>query len=106
VRALARELGVSPAILDKPPSADLWSGQSDEDELGFTYEEVDRLLVFLVDRRYHEEEVAALGFPHERVEEVAGRIRRFHFKRHLPVIAKISPRTMDWDFRYARDWGV
>ena len=45
VRALAADLGVPQEIIDRPPSAGLWSGQTDEDELGFTYEQLDRYLL-------------------------------------------------------------
>ena len=62
LRQLARAIGVPAAIIDKPPSADLWAGQTDEGELGFTYEEVDQLLYLLVDQRYSPEECVAAGF--------------------------------------------
>ncbi|HSB01173.1 MAG TPA: NAD+ synthase, partial [Anaerolineales bacterium] len=52
LRQLARAMGVPAVIVDKAPSADLWTGQTDENELGFTYEEVDKLLFLLVDQRY------------------------------------------------------
>ena len=56
---LAAHLGVPPAILDKAPTGDLWVGQTDEGELGFSYAEVDRLLVLLVDRRWRRAELIA-----------------------------------------------
>jgi NAD+ synthase len=80
IRQLSRAMGIPNEIIDKPPSADLWSGQTDEGELGFTYEEVDRLLYLLVDRS--------------------------QFKRMLPPIAKVSNRTVGYDFLYLRDWGT
>jgi NAD+ synthase len=106
VRQLSRALGVPSAIVDKPPSADLWAGQTDENELGFTYEEVDRLLYLLVDQRYSPEECVAAGFDQAFVEKVVTRIRRNQFKRMLPPIAKISNRTIGYDFLYLRDWGT
>ena len=45
IRELARFLCIPQQIIDKPPSADLWEGQTDEEELGFSYEELDRYLV-------------------------------------------------------------
>jgi len=106
VRALARHLGVPGAILDKPPSADLWPDQADEDELGFTYERADRVLALLVDARISPATLVAAGHPDEFVRRILERVRRSQFKRALPVIAKVSPRSIGWDFRYPRDWGT
>jgi len=106
VRQLARDMGVPEAILSKPPSADLWLGQTDEDELGFTYAEVDRLLYLLVDERYSPEECVEAGFGEKFVGAVVERIRRNQFKRILPPIAKVSNRTIGYDFLYLRDWGT
>lgn len=106
MRQLSRAMGVPGAIIDKAPSADLWLGQTDEDELGFTYEEVDRLLYLLVDQRYSPQECVQAGFDRDFVEKVVGRVRRNHFKRILPPIAKLSNRTVGYDFLYLRDWGT
>ena len=105
VWALAEAVGVPPAIVQKQPSADLWEGQTDEGELGFSYREVDRLLYLMVDQRYTRPELIAAGFSERFVDEVNLRIMNSQFKRRLPVIAKVSHRTIDRDFRYARDWG-
>ena len=106
VRQLARAMKIPTPIIDKPPSADLWAGQTDEGELGFTYEEVDKLLYLLVDQRYLPEECVEAGFEKSFVDKVATRIRRFQFKRMMPIIAKISNRTIGYDFLYLRDWGT
>ena len=106
VRQLAHGLGVPPVIINKPPSADLWQGQTDEDELGFTYEDVDQLLCLLVDERYTPEDCIAAGFDADFVKTVVERIRRYHFKRIQPPIAKLSKRTIGYDFLYMRDWGT
>ena len=106
VRQLAQELGVPPQIIDKPPSADLWKGQTDEVELGFTYSEVDKLLYLLIDLRYEPDDVLPLGFAPQFVNRVMDLIRRNHFKRRPPVIAKLSRRTIGHDFHYRRDWGL
>lgn len=106
VRQLATELKIPPVIIDKPPSADLWLGQTDEDELGFTYEKVDQLLYLLIDQRYQIPECVQEGFEEEFVNKVVNRVRRFQFKRSLPPIAKISSRTIGSDFLYYRDWGT
>ena len=103
---LAAYLGVPRQILGKTPSGDLWVGQTDEDELGFSYAEVDRMLVLMVDRRWRRAELIRAGFDSGFVDRVAGIVRRSHYKRRMPVIAKLSQRTMDRDFRYARDWGT
>jgi NAD+ synthase len=105
VWALAAHIGVPDAIVHKEPSADLWSGQTDEAELGFGYREVDALLYLMVDLRYGPAEVEAAGFAAPFVRRVGDMVRTSQFKRRLPVIAKISHRTIDRDFRYARDWG-
>ena len=106
VRRLAQHLKVPQEIVEKKPSADLWIGQTDEEELGFTYEEVDRLLYYMVDRRYEPRDLAELGFDTHFVQAVSRRVQSSQYKRRPPVIAKISVRTIDRDFRYPRDWGV
>ena len=104
VRALARHLGVPERIIAKPPTADLWSGQTDEGELGFTYAEADRLLIDLVERRLSQAELLAAGHAPELVARVRRMIVSSQFKRRMPVIAKLTDRTINWDFRYPRDW--
>lgn len=103
---LARRVGVPHEVVDKPPTADLWVGQTDEAELGFAYPEVDRLLYAMIDLRFGRDELVAAGFAPEFVDGVAQKVQRSQFKRKLPVIAKLSRRTIDRDFRYARDWGL
>jgi NAD+ synthase len=103
VRQLATAIGVPEVIIAKPPSADLWVGQTDEDELGLTYEEVDRLLILLIDHRFSPEDCVEAGFDQSFVEGVLERIRRSQFKRVLPPIAKLSNRTVDYDFLHLRD---
>jgi NAD+ synthase len=106
VRQLSRDLGIPQEIIQKPPSADLWENQTDEGELGFTYEEVDKLLYLLVDQRYDPADCVAAGFTENFVKVVIDRIRRNHFKRILPPIAKLTNRTVGYDFLYLRDWGT
>ena len=106
VRQLSRAMGIPAEIIDKAPSADLWAGQTDEDELGFTYEEADKLLYLLVDHRYSPEECVEAGFDEAFVRTVVERIRRNQFKRMLPPIAKLTNRTIGYDFLYLRDWGT
>lgn len=106
VRQLSRALGVPSVIIEKPPSADLWVGQTDEGELGFTYEEVDKLLYLLVDQRFSAQECVEEGFGEAFVYAVITRIRRNQFKRMMPPVAKLSNRTVGYDFLYLRDWGT
>ena len=106
VRQLSREIGVPAVIVDKAPSADLWAGQTDEDELGFTYAEVDRLLYLLVDHRYRPGDLVDAGFNPAFVERILDKVRHSQFKRLLPPIAKLSNRTVGYDFLYLRDWGT
>jgi NAD+ synthase len=106
VRQLARAMGVPEVIVQKAPTADLWVGQTDEGELGFTYDEVDKLLFLLVDQRYSPADCVEAGFSQAFVDQVVERVRRNHFKRILPPIAKLSNRTVGYDFLYLRDWGT
>ncbi|MEA2670623.1 MAG: synthase [Chloroflexota bacterium] len=105
VFAMARALDLPRRVVEKPPSADLWEGQSDEQELGFQYAVVDMLLYHMVDERRTRDELRALGFADEFVDDVGRRLRDNQYKRRLPLIAKLSARTIDRDFRYPRDWG-
>lgn len=105
VRQLSQAMGVPEAVINKAPSADLWTGQTDEAELGFTYDVADQLLYLMVDERYTIDEVAAEGFDRSFVESVWRQVRRNQYKRTMPPIAKLSRRTIGQDFLYLRDWG-
>lgn len=104
VRQLSKAMGIPQPILDKAPSADLWEGQTDEGELGFTYNDVDQLLFLLVDERYTIDEVVEEGFERSFVEKVWMRVKANHYKRTMPNIAKLSRRTIGHDFLYLRDF--
>jgi len=103
---LARHLNVPSSIIDKKPSADLWEGQSDEQDFGFSYEMADNILYQLVERHLRKDEVIALGYPEEVVVKIITMIKRNQYKRTLPIIAKISSRSIGSDFLYPRDWGL
>ncbi len=105
-RQLAKAMGVPREIIEKAPTADLWAGQTDEGELGYTYAEVDRLLFLLIDQRYTPPECVAAGFKEQFVHSVVERVRKNQFKRVLPPVAKLSNRTIGYDFLYLRDWGT
>ena len=105
VFAMARALHLPRRVVEKAPSADLWEGQSDEQDLGFQYAVVDMLLYHLVDERRTRHELRNLGFDDAFMDLVGARLRDNQYKRRLPIIAKLSTRTIDRDFRYPRDWG-
>jgi NAD+ synthase len=102
LRAVAEALGVPGEILAKPPSADLWPGQTDEGELGASYDDLDRILFALVDRRWSEERCVAAGLDAALVAWVARRVAATEFKRQLPPVAKLSLRTPGIDHLYPR----
>ncbi|MGI8829072.1 MAG: NAD+ synthase [Candidatus Limnocylindria bacterium] len=102
LRAVARELGVPDEVVAKPPSADLWPGQTDEGELGRTYDLLDRALFALVDRRWSVDRCVSAGLDRSLVEWVAARVARMEFKRQLPPVAKLSLRTPGIDHLYPR----
>jgi len=103
---LAEALGVPRNIIDKKPTADLWPGQTDEEELGMSYRDLDALLYQMIDERRNDEELQRLGFAPELIRKVRSLVRKNQFKRRPPIIAKVSYRTLNVDFRYGRDWGV
>ena len=103
VYELAEYLNITPSIINKAPSADLWDGQSDEDDLGYTYVELDEALKLYVEDRLTKEEIVAKGIDEKMLDMVINRIFRNHFKRKMPVIAKLTSRTINHDFNYPRD---
>ena len=102
VRQLAVAIGVPDAIIRKAPSADLWPGQTDESEGGFSYPVLDRLLFWRVDKRRSIEEMADLGFEPAMVERMDRMVAGAEFKRQVPPIAKLGPRTTGVDYLYPR----
>jgi NAD+ synthase len=103
---LSEYIGMPKEIVSKPPSADLWEGQTDEAEMSLTYREVDELLFHMIDVREDDEQLVRRGFTPEFVAKIRQKIVRTQFKRRPPVIAKISNRTINVDFRYPRDWNT
>ncbi|HEY3523440.1 MAG TPA: NAD+ synthase [Candidatus Limnocylindrales bacterium] len=102
VRQLAAAVGVPDAIIRKPPSADLWPGQTDEAEGSFSYPVLDRILYWRIDRRRSPAEMAELGFDPATVERVDRLVAGSEFKRQVPPIAKLGPRTAGVDYLYPR----
>lgn len=103
---LAQSLGVPKKVIDKKPTADLWPGQTDEDEIGCTYAELDSLLYRMIDERISAGDLVKDGFKKDLVMKVGSLVRKNQFKRRPPLIAKVSYRTINVDFRYVRDWGM
>jgi NAD+ synthase len=102
VRQVAAAIGVPEQIIRKAPSADLWPGQTDEAEAGFSYPELDRLLFWMIDKRRTDEELAAMGFPAPAVGRVKRLVAVSEFKRQVPPVAKLGPRTTGVDYLYPR----
>jgi NAD+ synthase len=90
VRQFAQHLGVPQPIVDKPPTADLWHGQTDEGELGVAYADADRILYRLVDLELSAHQVVAEGFAETTVQRVVDLMRCSEFKRRLPVAPDLS----------------
>jgi NAD+ synthase len=103
---LSKYVSVPKQIVTKSPSADLWPGQTDETEMGISYHEVDELLFYMIDERLGDEALADRGFDPKFIARIRTMIQRSQFKRQPPIIAKISSRTINADFRYPRDWGT
>ena len=102
VRQLSVAVGVPDAIVRKAPSADLWPGQTDESEVGFSYATIDRILFRLVDGRRSIDEIVGEGFERAMVERVDRMVAGAEFKRQMPPIAKVGPRTAGIDYLYPR----
>ena len=103
---LSEYMGIPKEIINKKPSADLWEGQTDESELGFSYKIADEILYRLVDQRNTPDEVIQEGYDEVIVRTILKKIQSSQYKRKLPVIAKISGRTIGREYRYPRDWGI
>jgi NAD+ synthase len=102
VRQLSAAVGVPEAVIRKAPSADLWPGQTDENEAGFSYPVLDRLLFWRVDRRRSVDDLVGMGFDRALVDRVDRMVAGAEFKRQVPPIAKLGPRTAGVDYLYPR----
>ncbi len=103
LRDLAKHLGVPDQILHKAPTAGLWDGQTDEQELGISYAEIDTILFHMIDKRMPRKELLSQGFDGAKVDKITHMIKNSEFKRTLPPIAKLSERSVGHDFLYAYD---
>jgi len=104
VYLLSKYLGIPDYIINKVPSAELWTDQTDEGEIGITYEELDKILYLLVDKRMNVSEVIKEGFDEEKVKKVKRMLVNSQFKRRFPPIPKLSDRTIGIDYLYFRDY--
>lgn len=100
---LAEYLGVTKSIIKKAPSADLWAGQSDEADLGYTYSQLDEVLKLYVEEQLSREKILEMGYDEEMLDMIIKRIFRNYFKRKMPLIAKLTSKTINQDFNYPRD---
>ena len=87
---LSRYLKIPNELIEKKPSADLWEGQTDEQEMGLTYKEADQVLYRMLEENKKVEEVLAEGFNEDLVDNIVRRINRSEYKRRMPLIAKIK----------------
>lgn len=101
---LAHHLGIPEEIVAKKPSADLWPGQTDEGEIGITYKDLDIILHLMIDKRWDEGEIIERGYPLPLIRRIKKMIVDSQFKRTMPPVVKLHPRTVGIDFRYLRDW--
>ncbi|MBI5266946.1 MAG: NAD+ synthase [candidate division Zixibacteria bacterium] len=91
VRKIARILRVPPSIIAKHPTADLWVGQTDEGEIGVTYERIDQLLGLMIDRNVTSlANLEQAGFKRAEIDRIVALVNRNSFKRRLPDIAPLG----------------
>jgi NAD+ synthase len=102
VRQMAAAMGVPRQVIAKAPSADLWPDQTDEAEGSFSYPLLDRILYWRIDRRRSTDELVAMGFERALVERVERLVATSEFKRQVPPVAKLGPRTAGVDYLYPR----
>ncbi|MBN2322462.1 MAG: NAD+ synthase [Spirochaetes bacterium] len=89
VWALGKELGIPEAVLDRPPTAELWEDQTDEGEIGVPYETLDEVLFLLIENNHSPTEIISLGYDHDTVKRVVDLVVRSKFKRHTPPVPGI-----------------
>jgi len=100
---LATHLALPQQVVAKQPSADLWPGQTDEDELGMTYEVADEVLYLLFDLGLRPAEVVERGYAEEAVERIVRLEQANRYKRRLMLIARLSGSAINLDQEIPRD---
>jgi len=102
----SRFLGISENIIKKPPSADLWEAQSDEDDLGYKYNQIDEFLEQMIENEKTNQQLEEYGFDKIMIKSLSSRVYKNQFKRQPPLIAKLREKTIGIDFLMARDIGL
>lgn len=87
---LSEYLGVPKEVVKKKPSADLWEGQTDEEELGLTYKDADEILYRILEEKKSIEEIENEGFDLEIIKKIIDKMKKSEYKRNMPLIAKIK----------------
>jgi NAD+ synthase len=100
---LARHLELPEQVVAKRPSADLWPGQTDEDDMGFDYRTADEVLWLLFDEGLTPDEVMERGYDEPVVSRIVRFERQFRFKRRLMLIARLSGSAVNLDQEIPRD---
>ena len=100
---LAEHLGLPASVVAKRPSADLWPGQTDEGELGFSYATADEVLYLMFDHGLTPREVVARGYDEATVAKIVRLEQQNRFKRRLMLIARLSGSAINLDQEIPRD---
>jgi NAD+ synthase len=103
VRGLATYCQLPESILRKAPSAELWEGQTDEGEMGIAYPDLDAILYHWIDLRHRPEDLIQMGFDEKLVQKTVSLARKALFKHKLPIICKLSDRTIGLDYRLNKE---
>ncbi len=90
VRELAEGLGIPGRIIKKAPTADLWQGQTDEEEIGISYVEIDRILYLYIEKKQTLAQIIRAGFSEKKAEKVVNMVRKTDFKRRLPTVLQLQ----------------
>jgi len=106
VYQIARYLEIPEEIIKKPPTAGLWKGQTDEEEIGLPYDKIDKIL-YGIERRRKIDEIARIADVEIKdVERILDMVRKNEHKRKLPVVAKIGFKTVGIDWRYPLQYDI
>lgn len=88
VTKIAEYLGLPVSVISKNPTADLWEGQTDEDEMGITYKKLDEILYQLYELQKLDEDIIKSGYTKDEVNKVKEMYKKSEFKRIMPAIIK------------------
>ncbi len=102
-RGLALHCHLPESIINKPPSAELWEGQTDEAEIGLSYDTLDAILYYWLDQRYSPKQLIQMGFDEANVKKVVTLARKALYKQKLPTVCKVSDRTIGIDYRLCKE---